>query len=98
MTKLSILFLSSILLLSTPYHVNAEELKLDVQTTNATKATLEKLIGKKAAIRIAESEELSGTVQSVGPDALVLSQLTGKEYFDAVIPLDKVVAVIVKTR
>jgi len=76
----------------------AEEIKLDAQATNVLKSNLEKLVGKKVSIRTESSDEISGTVQSVGNEAVVLAQLTGREFFDAIVPMDKVQAIIVRSR
>jgi hypothetical protein len=42
--------------------------------------------------------EITGKVENVGNNTLRLSQLSGKDYFDAVIDLDDVSAVIFRAR
>ena len=42
--------------------------------------------------------ELQGVVSKVGTTALYITELTGKEFFDAVVRLDHVSAVTVKMR
>ena len=49
-------------------------------------------------LKLSSAEELSGIVAKVGPDAVQLSQLSGKEFYDAVVPLEKIEALIIRTR
>ena len=42
--------------------------------------------------------ELAGVVTSVGDKVVHLSELTGREFFDAVVNLDQVGAVVIRTR
>ena len=72
--------------------------ELDVSTAEAIPATLQKQVGKRVAIKLTSGQELEGTVAKVGPAAVHLSQLAGKEFFDAVVRLDQVSAVIVRTK
>ena len=71
--------------------------------TNATVAsTLTANVGKAVTLRLGAGEELTGVVRAVnltGADkAVVLGQLSGREYFDAVIAIGAVQAVIVRSR
>ncbi len=88
----------SLTLFYTPVIVRAEVPTLEVTDAQPLKANLEKLVGKNVTLKLSSGEELGGVVAKVGPNAVQLSQLTGKEFFDAVIPLEKVVALIVRTR
>ncbi len=72
--------------------------ELDVSTAEAIPATLNKQVGKRVTIKLTSGHELEGTVAKVGPAAIHLSQLAGKEFFDAVVRLDQVSAVIVRTK
>jgi hypothetical protein len=65
-------------------------------------ATLQQILaaqqGKRVTIRMGDGGELSGLVRQVNPSVLHLGELVGKEFFDAVVALDKVGAVIVRTK
>lgn len=64
--------------------------------------TVEKILiaqkGKKVIIRLGSGEDLSGTVKEVNGSLVQLSELTGKEFYDAVIPTKDITAVIIRTR
>ncbi len=68
--------------------------EVDVNKEGALQELLEISVGKEVALRLVTGEELKGTVKSIGPDALLLTQLSGQEFFDAVVERDAVVAVI----
>jgi hypothetical protein len=54
--------------------------------------------GKSATVVLQSGAELTGTVASVDKDSVRLSGLSGKEFFDAVIDLSKVQAVLYRAR
>lgn len=64
--------------------------------------TLERLLsaqqGKKVTIRLGSGEDLSGTVKAVNGSLVQLSELSGKEFYDAVIAIPHITAVIVRTK
>ena len=86
------------LLVSVPVLVSAETPMLEVTDAHPLKANLEKLVGKTVTLKLSSGEELGGVVKKVGPEAVQISELTGREFFDAVVPLEKIVALIVRTR
>lgn len=99
--SLRLLFMSLVFVLTSaalPQLATSEEIKLDASASGAVKSNLEKLTGKKVAIRVTSGDEIGGTVQNVGPEGVVITQLTGREFFDALIPIEKIVAVIVRAR
>jgi hypothetical protein len=59
-------------------------------------ATLASNTGKKVTLRLEGGEELSGTLASTSPVTVKLTELTGKEFYDAVIRIDRISAVIVR--
>ena len=64
--------------------------------------TLQKQIqaqtGKRITVRLQSGEELTGIVKVATNELLQLSDLAGKEFFDAVIDVSKVSAMIVRTK
>ena len=53
---------------------------------------------KRVTVRLRSGQELTGTVRMVGSRVVQLGGLTGREFFDAVVPLDAVEAVLVRTK
>jgi hydroxyethylthiazole kinase-like sugar kinase family protein len=65
-------------------------------------ATIEKLlaaqVGKSVTVRTGCSEEITGKVKSVSSEVLHLAELSGKEFFDAVVATDSITSVVIRTR
>lgn len=64
--------------------------------------TIEKLLaaqkGKRVTVKLGPNDELTGVVKNVTPGVVHLSELAGREFFDAAVDLKAVKAVIVRTR
>ena len=64
--------------------------------------TLQKVLegqkGKKVTVRLLAGEELTGRVKNVSKELVQLGELAGKEFYDAVVDMNKVSAVIVRTK
>ncbi len=71
--------------------------KLDFQAADTTKSVLEKQSGQRVELRMKFGEKIAGKVEKVGDKAVHLSAITGQEFFDAVVTLDDVAAVLIRT-
>jgi hypothetical protein len=76
----------------------AQEAKLEVRDTDTLKSVLERQAGKRVTLALATSPELTGVVAKVGGSVVHLSEIQGREFFDAVIALDRISAVLVRVR
>lgn len=54
--------------------------------------------GKRVTLRLRSGQELTGVVRQATDRLVVLGELSGREFFDAVIPMESVEAVIIRTR
>lgn len=54
--------------------------------------------GKRVTVRLAAGGEMTGTVARVNADVVHLRELAGMEYFDAVVALPEVAAVVVRAK
>lgn len=54
--------------------------------------------GKSVTLRLRSGQELTGVVRQATDRLVVLGELSGREFFDAVIPMESVEAVIIRTR
>lgn len=54
--------------------------------------------GKRVTLKLGPGDELTGTVKLVTPDIVHLSEVAGREFFDAVVDAKRVVAVIVRVK
>jgi hypothetical protein len=71
---------------------------LTVNKSDTTASVLAGQKGNRVTVRLQSGEELSGKVITVGDNVVQLGELAGKEFFDAVIPIGAIQAVIVRVR
>ena len=76
----------------------AQDAKLEIKSGDTVKSVLERQVGKRVGVVLNSGPELTGVVASVGDTVVHLSGLTGRDYFDAVISLDKIGAVVIRAR
>ena len=72
--------------------------KIDLQTSDTILSILEKNTGQTVELRMKSGEKLGGKVDKVGDKLVHLSQLTGADFFDAVVDIGEIAAVIVRTK
>lgn len=75
-----------------------EVVKMEIQNNDTIKSVLVRQVGKQVKLRLKGGEELSGVVTAVGANVLHLSELAGKEFYDAAVSIDAIGAVIVRAR
>lgn len=76
-----------------------QEKRMVFEEQDSMAAVLKRLEGKAVRVRLAGSnEELVGKLQKVGKELAHLSDLSGREFFDAVVRVDQVSAVSVQVR
>ncbi len=56
------------------------------------------LKGKKVTVKLQGTEELTGVIKDSTSELLQLSELSGREFFDAIIDMSKVTAILVRTK
>lgn len=76
----------------------AQDTKLEVRSADTVKSVLERMVGKRVSVVLTTGPELSGVVTSVGDKVVLLSDLTGREFFDGIVNIDQIGAIIVRTR
>ena len=74
----------------------AEGLAVSPMDTTGSVVAAQK--GKRITVRLRSGQELSGVVRDASERLLVLGEVSGREFFDAVVPLDAIEAVLVRTR
>ena len=72
--------------------------ELDVKAGDTVESLLAAQKGKKVTLKTRSGQEITGTVKSVSGKLVQISQVAGKEFFDAVVPLEAVEAVLVRTK
>jgi len=76
--------------------VQAQELSINANDSVQTVLAARK--GKLATVKLSGGQELTGKVREVTGKLVVLGGLSGREFFDAAIPLEKVEAVLVRVK
>jgi hypothetical protein len=75
---------------------NADDLELN--SPDSVRLNLEKFTGERITVSLIGGGEFQGIVSRVGATTLYITELTGREFFDAVVRLDHISAVTVKMR
>ena len=71
---------------------------LDLNSPESIRVNLERFMGERITLSLIGGGELQGVVSKVGVTTLYITELTGREFFDAVVRLDHISAVVVKMR
>ena len=71
---------------------------LDLNSPESNRINLEKFSGERVTVSLIGGGELQGVVSKIGTTTLYITELTGREFFDALIRLDHISAVTVKMR
>jgi hypothetical protein len=72
--------------------------ELSIGAADTVQSVLQAQKGKRVTVRLAGGQELTGVVREATAKLVVLGALTGREFFDAAVPLEKVEAVLVRTK
>ncbi|MEA3207990.1 MAG: hypothetical protein QOE70_1047 [Chthoniobacter sp.] len=95
-TCLRSLLLALFLALGAPVH--AADTGLEFQDNDAVPVVLARQGGKVVELRLKSGEKIGGKVEKVGAKLVHLSQITGAEFFEAVVLLDDISAVVVRAK
>ena len=98
MKALVLALLLGIALFLGPASATAQDAALEVNG-DAIKVTLERQVGKRVRLRLISGQDVEGTVVAVGTAGVQVGRLAGgMDFFDAVVRLDQIAAVIVRVR
>jgi hypothetical protein len=91
-------FFIPVLFLSLAIPLHAEEKKPIVNASDGIKEILTSNMGKRITVKTDSGEAIEGTVVMVGYQLVHLEKLTGKDFYDSVICIDKITSVTIKVR
>jgi hypothetical protein len=89
--------LLTVVTLGTPAWTAAQDAPLEVNA-DAIKVNLERQKGKRVRVRLVSGQEMEGTVVDVGTAGVHLARLSGMDFFDGVVRLDQIAAIVVRVR
>ena len=78
--------------------LQAKEVKLEIKASTTIKEVLQDQVGKKLILRMQSGEDIDGTVSMVGNSVVHVTRLAGRDFYDAVVSIDRVSAVILRER
>lgn len=71
---------------------------LAVAPADTTASVVAAQKGKRITLRLRSGEELTGVVHNASDRLVVLGELSGREYFDAAVPVDAIEAVLARVQ
>lgn len=78
-------------------NVHADQSAASAGNPGSIRQALEQQLGKRAKLKLASGQDVEGKVAEVSDEVVIVSELTGMEFFGATVRLDQVAAVIVRT-
>jgi hypothetical protein len=78
--------------------VTAAVAGLDPKADDTVKSVLARQVGQTVELRLKNGEKIAGKVELVGKDLVQLTQLTGAEYYEAVVVMDDIAAVVARAK
>ena len=72
--------------------------ELRIGANDSVQTVLAAQKGARVTVRVRSGQEITGVVREVGSRVVQLGAVSGKDFFDAVVPLEAVDAVFVRTR
>jgi len=85
-------------LLSLPLTGMAADMNMEISKSDSVITFLERNVGQRVEISLLSGEVLKGKVAAATPQVVHLTELTGKEFYDAVIRSDAIAAVVVRAK
>jgi hypothetical protein len=76
----------------------AEEQKFEIRSEESVKTVLDEAIGKPVTLLMISGQEVTGTVAKVGDHVVQLTKLSGRDFYDGAILLERIDGVILKVR
>ncbi len=79
--------------------LSAQEKNYELKSGASTvKDVLSENIGKRVIVRMDTGDNLEGTVNKVGDSLVHISKISGRDFYDAAVRIDKISAVMFKVR
>ena len=76
----------------------AQAQEVGIAASDTTQSVLVAQKGKRVTVRLRSGQEMTGLVRDANAKLVVLGAVSGREFFDAVIPLEHVEAVLIRTK
>jgi hypothetical protein len=90
-------FITVVCLFTAGGPVNAQD-KMGFNPSDGIREVLTANVGKRVAVRTDAGETLEGSVSTVGTQLVRLEKLTGKDFYDALVRIDKISSLTIRVR
>jgi hypothetical protein len=87
-----------VLLIGAALAVPAAAAELKIGANDTVQNVLAAQKGARVTVRVRSGQEITGVVKDVGSRVVQLGAVSGKDFFDAVVPLEAVDAVFIRTK
>ena len=87
-----------LLCLALSQNLFAQEIKFELKKDYGIKEILTGYVGKRVAVRLDTGEELEGIVTSIGDHLVHISKLSKRDFYDALVRIERINAVIMRMR
>jgi len=91
----ALLLIAGLTVLSAP-SAFAVELKFEPKATTTMREALVELTKERVTLSLESGEQIEGIVTMVGNSVVYITKLSGKVYYDAVVSIDKINAIILR--
>ncbi len=71
---------------------------VDLQSNDTMQTVLQRQVGQLVELRMKSGEKVGGKLEKLNEKVVHLTQLTGAEYFEAVVAIDDIAAVVVRAK
>jgi hypothetical protein len=90
-------FLMAVCLFAAGGPVNAQD-KMGFNASDGVREVLTANVGKRVAVRTDAGETLEGSVSTVGTQLVRLEKLSGKDFYDALVRIDRISSLTIRVR
>jgi hypothetical protein len=87
-----------VLLIGAALAVPAAAAELKIGANDTVQNVLAAQKGARVTVRVRSGQEITGVVKEVGSRVVQLGAVSGKDFFDAVVPLEAVDAIFIRTK
>jgi hypothetical protein len=96
--KSKCLLITSLLIFFVLATTGLAESTIVLQPNDTIQSVLQRQLGQPVELRMKSGEKLGGKLEKLSEKLAHLTQLTGADYFDAVVVLDDIAAVVVRAK
>ncbi len=93
----ALLIVMSFLMLSVT-SITAEEVNINLKQDATIRDILSAQAGKRVAVRLDSGEEIEGTIVTVGDGLVHIAKLSGKDFYDAILRINRISAVRIRVQ